>query len=323
MADLDRLLETMIRTLPLHDPGLGREYRYQHLTLALIDAVFSIGIRYPVTEHVVWAYAEWQGLTPYRDDEAQWPPIRTQEPLDALLALARSVGVERLAADVFRNRNRTSSTNGILKAEAVVAACRVLVAHGVHHFQDLEAVAGQPDVRRAFLAIPGQHSGVSWDYFWMLAGDECLIKTDRHIVHYVEAAVGHRVGPDDAAALVVDAAHWLAMRYPGITPRRLDYLIWNQERGGASMRRVNPPLAPGVARPASSPARRLGAKDWIRAEVARTGGVRLDDGVAAGYTLITLKTALSDLKNPKYCGAGGVLVLEPGTDGRYRPRTGS
>lgn len=78
--------------------------------------------------------------------------------------------------------------------------------------------------------------------------------------------------------------------------------------------RVGDPASP-VAR---TPTRKgVGAKQWIREQIATVGSMRLEDGLAAGYTEGTLKTAMADLKNPKYCGPDGVLVLVRGEDGYY------
>jgi hypothetical protein len=315
-TDIDRLVATMLRTLPLDRLALGDEYRYAHLSLALVDAVFSVGITYTTTQRVVSHYARTQGLTLYRVDEAEWPAIGDQEPLDALIALANSRGTEGLARDVFKNYNRTSSINGILKADAVVRAARLLRAHHVQYFQDLPRVFGNEQLERAFRSIPGQQSGLSWDYFWMLVGTERLIKPDRHVLQYLRAALGRPINADEAQDLVEHACRRLANQYPNATPRRLDYAMWQWQKSHGVQAGGGAPKDSGSSPP---PSGRLSAKAWIRGQVRNTGGVRLEDGVAAGYQLITLQTALSDLKNPKYCGVGGVLILQRGSDGIYRP----
>jgi len=48
-----------------------------------------------------------------------------------------SVGQERFATEVMRNRARTSSRGGILKAEASLRFAEVLQAHGIEVLQDL------------------------------------------------------------------------------------------------------------------------------------------------------------------------------------------
>ncbi|AEJ38290.1 hypothetical protein TPY_0063 [Sulfobacillus acidophilus TPY] len=229
-GDAERLAEYMERTLPLRDLRLGNEYRYAHLGLALVDAVFSVGIKYTTTSRVVARYARYQRLTLFRPNETEWPSVKDQEPLDALVALGERLGPQRLADEVFQNRNRTSSSGGILKAEAVIQAARVFTDHGVRYFQDLPKAAANSAVEAAFRAIPGQASGVSWAYFWMLAGDDNLIKPDRHVLTYLETALGGPIGLERALAVIRGAAALLQPDYPAVTPRRLDYAIWNYQR---------------------------------------------------------------------------------------------
>jgi hypothetical protein len=71
----------------------------------------------------------------------------------------------------------------------------------------------------------------------------------------------------------------------------------------------------GGAKP-SGP-RRVGVKDYIRRRLADAGEFRVEEGVEAGYTETTIRTALSDLKNPKYCGAGPPLNIQRRGDGMY------
>lgn len=88
------------------------------------------------------------------------------------------------------------------------------------------------------------------------------------------------------------------------TPRKIDMVLWAV--------RVNPS-------PRRTTASGLGAKDYIRQAVATQGYFSLDEAIAAGYKEVTLKTALSDLKNPRYAGPRGVLVLTPVGDRVWRP----
>jgi hypothetical protein len=76
-------------------------------------------------------------------------------------------GSESFAAEV-KSRHRTSTRNGILKAEAVQRAATVLADAGIETSQDLGRA--NDDIRVSWLGIPGQRSGVSWRYFQMLAG---------------------------------------------------------------------------------------------------------------------------------------------------------
>ena len=63
--------------LPLNEK-LGREYFYQSLPLCVIDAVFSIGVRYAGVKKVVSRYCDYFTLPQYRKQETVLPPEETQ-----------------------------------------------------------------------------------------------------------------------------------------------------------------------------------------------------------------------------------------------------
>jgi hypothetical protein len=67
------------RVLPLATARLGDEYFYQSLPLCVIDAVFSIGVRYGGVQRVVARYCERAGLQRVRTDYRFLPPMREQE----------------------------------------------------------------------------------------------------------------------------------------------------------------------------------------------------------------------------------------------------
>ena len=114
-----RLAEFVARAarskLPLQGAALGEEHEYASLPLCVIDAVFSIGVKYASTKLVPprWAAAQ----TP------QWPVYRSasifEHSISDFLKAADRFTCDELATGIFKNSQRTSSTNGILKAQAV------------------------------------------------------------------------------------------------------------------------------------------------------------------------------------------------------------
>jgi hypothetical protein len=69
--------------------------------------------------------------------------------------------------------------------------------------------------------------------------------------------------------------------------------------------------------PRSVGRRRIGAKDFIRNILISSGKFRIEEGLAEGYTRATLRTALSDLKNSRYCGNGDPLNIKKADDGSF------
>ena len=195
---------------------------YASVGLAVIDSVWSIGVRYQSVENVIARYrAERRAGGDDPDADGPGDVRRFIEACGGAEAFAERVG----------NRQRTSTTNGILKAEAVLHEARILEDEGVELPADL-AGAGQErldDLQRRWSTVPGQGSGVSWRAFAMLVGLP-EVKPDRMIRRFVAAALGRpgatAVGVDEARGLVLAAAARL-----GVSPRELDYAIWAYQSG--------------------------------------------------------------------------------------------
>ena len=101
------------------------------------------------------------------------------------------------------NRQRTSTTNGILKAEAVLHEARILEDEGVGvpgRSDRCQPGAPGPPAGR-WSTVAGQGSGVSWRAFAMLVGLP-EVKPDRMIRRFAATALGRpretAVGVDEA-----------------------------------------------------------------------------------------------------------------------------
>ena len=195
---------------------------YDSVGLAIIGAVWSIGVRYQSVENVIARYRA-ERLAGGHDPDADRPG-------DVRRFIEACGGAEDFA-ERMGNRQRTSTTNGILKAEAVLQEARILEEEGVGLPADL-AAAGQErldHLQRRWSTVTGQASGVSWRAFSMLVGLP-EVKPDRMIRRFAAAALGRpretAVGVDEARELVMAAAARL-----GVSPRDLDYAIWAHQSG--------------------------------------------------------------------------------------------
>jgi hypothetical protein len=192
------------------------------LPLCAIDAVYSIGVRYESTERTVGDFCKWSHWN--YDQEYTVPEfIHLLGPFDGEW--------EKLAKEVFRNRQRTSSRSGILKAEAVYRFVRELHRCGLNSRTDLSRTDPSECLVSAITAIPGQSSGVSLKYFLILAGNESIIKPDRMVARFVADALGRKtVAPGFAERLILDAHAALTAETPRLTASILDYRIWRYQR---------------------------------------------------------------------------------------------
>ena len=228
--DCAKVARSAMTLLPLEGAVLDREYHYNSLSLCVIDAVFSIGVRYQGVRAVVRRYCDYFGVDEYRPDQSVVPAKASQEALGGLIRHFDDLGVELMISEVFVNRQRTSSKSGILKAEAVWKFAGALRSHGIDYLQDIGEALPSAALERAIGLIPGQGSGISLRYFWMLAGSDELIKPDRMVLRFLADSLGRPVGADEALRLVAGAVAELTARYPAMTPRLLDHKIWEYRR---------------------------------------------------------------------------------------------
>ena len=193
---------------------------YDSVGLAMIDAIWSIGVRYQSVGNVIARYRA-ERLASGRDPEADRPE-------DVRRFIEACGGPEGFALRV-RNHQRTSSRNGILKAEAVLHEARILEHEGVVVPADLAGASEErlDHLRGRWSAVPGQASGISWRAFCMLVG-LAEVKPDRMIRRYVASALGRSgesaVGVEEARDLVMATAAHL-----GVSPRELDHAIWSYQ----------------------------------------------------------------------------------------------
>jgi hypothetical protein len=228
--DADLVAEHAARVLPLASASLSDAYFYASLPLCVIDAVYSIGVRYESVQNVVARYCAHFDLRRVRKDRTSLPDPAEQESISAFCAKAKVIGPDRMAAEVFRNRQRTSTRSGILKSEAVQCFAQTLRAHGVEYLQDVPTTFSNPAFKRDIRNIPGQGSGISLHYFWMLTGSDGWIKPDRMVLRFLESVLGRAVSTTEAQDLLGAASDRIRTRHPHLTPRLLDYLVWEYQR---------------------------------------------------------------------------------------------
>lgn len=227
-----------------HAIKLGDEYFYSALPLCLVDAIFSIGVKYEGTRNVVARYAKHARIAPYRSREGD-ARIDSERISDLVRRIETVGGPDVAASSLFGSRQRTSSRNGVLKSEAVYQAALMMQRRGVENLTDFRD-QDDGELEREFRAIRGQGSGISWSYLCMLAGDDNGVKPDRMIQGFVADALGREVGSEMSRDLLVRAAKTLSMRGTLLTPRTLDYAIWEYQR--TLQRSSKPGNAPTVRR---------------------------------------------------------------------------
>ena len=209
--EIEQVSERCKSVLNLADAHQVDEFQYGSLPLCVIDTVFSIGVRYSSTEKVVERFCTYFGIP--RLSKSGVPATSQQMPISEFCASYVPLGIEGMARDVYRNWQRTSTRNGLL-----------------NYFQDVERILGEPVFEADIQAIPGQRSGISLRYFYMLAGSSAYIKPDRMVERFVRAAIGRTLGVSELHTILLAVCKNLTEVYPRLTPRALDHAIWSYQR---------------------------------------------------------------------------------------------
>ncbi len=227
---IDLFVDHCDKTLPLNNAKLSPSFFYSSLIFCVTDAIFSIGIRYSITKNVVQHLCDFLKTPQYRPYGENFPEINKQiSILDTIKHFADSNYYD-LATKVFKSTHRTSSGNGILKAEAVCLVLQLLQRYQVNYFQDIKNLIINEEFINDYKAITGQRSGISIYYLFMLAGNDDLIKPDRMVFRFCENVFGKGLIQSEVVDLIQKSASILKTKYPQITARLLDHEIWKYQK---------------------------------------------------------------------------------------------
>jgi hypothetical protein len=215
-----------INKLDLNNAILSNEYYYSNLPLCIIDAVFSISIKYTTTQNVVQRFSSYINIDKFRQYGSSFPRIDKQYSINQFIDFYEENNIDFITNNVYKNKCRTSTVNGILKSKAVLEFAKVLQKHEINYFQDLTKVVNNANFERDIKHIKGQGSGISLSYFFMLAGDENLIQPDRMVERFVEDCIGKKLSTNELTQLFLKVIKILKDTYPNLTLRELDHEIW-------------------------------------------------------------------------------------------------
>lgn len=189
------------------------------LGLCVIDSLWSIGINYKTVENVLGKYLLARGFkdkslcTDGPTEVLDW--INTQVVDSDYLPVAIKLG----------SKNRTSSKSGILKAEVVADACRLLIENKINDCSQF--IIADDEMKSLWKQLVGQSSGVSFRYLLMLAGKPGY-KPDRMIRKFVK-----RYAPsfnENVEGLFTEVENRLRGQLPSIDWTIIDHRMWESGR---------------------------------------------------------------------------------------------
>lgn len=201
----------------------GRGYP-DSLALCIMDSIWSTGPTYQSVLNVVARYSAFRltngGLA---DGDG------TEELLDTF----EKVGGSDAFANLVKNHKPAHTHPGaLLKAEIVRQTAAVLSGMGITTMADVRAEYAQDQhltrIKKVWLSLPSQSSGVTFNYFVILAGYQS-VKPDRMINRFIEKHTGltsRQIGVNQAT----DMIRRVADAYP-TQARKLDHVIWRHVSG--------------------------------------------------------------------------------------------
>ncbi|MGV0735950.1 heme peroxidase [Mycobacterium syngnathidarum] len=188
------------------------------LALCVIDSIYSTGARYVTVEKVIARYRGYRA--------GQGGNAETDGATELLENIAELGGPDAWASRIGNRRPTSTVLGAPLKSVAVAQAAEALVALGIRTTSELRAVVEDESrceaAKAAWCAVPGQRSGITWEYAQILAKIPG-VKADRMVLGYVCREVG-RVNAARAAELVratAESGGWDAIA--------LDHAIWRFE----------------------------------------------------------------------------------------------
>jgi hypothetical protein len=146
--------------------------RWTSLSACVLDAVWSVRAHHDrLVVPLVHRVLDPAATGPLVSESV---PSVDSHPLPRLLTRFQDDQALEAAA---QNKQRTSTRNGVTKADAALRFARTLVNHGVLGVEDLPRLLADPEswsrVDRALSRIPGEgEHGARRSYFWMLCGVE-------------------------------------------------------------------------------------------------------------------------------------------------------
>ena len=199
------------------------EYGYQSLSLCILDCVYSLRTKYyavtiPIVERYVNAYMGGNASA-------------SGDTVSLLMNRMDEKGHKEFADQVLRNQQKLGGKKQIPKEEVCYQLARYLRDLHIETIEDFQNFESQEILEIVIRAVNGLgDAGVN--YLFMLAGNPNRCKPDVHIHHCIRDACGCDISNEECQILFTDAIELLRNKYPNLTVRGLDGIIWRAYQVG-------------------------------------------------------------------------------------------
>ena len=204
---------------------------WPHLGLVIVDAVFSLQADYdtvvvPILQKYCDAAPDLDWGRALSSDGLEHDAQRLIDFLEPISLAERSKILNRQIGPGTAGKGRTPYR----KAQIVVDVARTLVASGVLSRADFIATATRDSglewsVRR----VPGV-GFACWKYMLNLSGVEAS-KPDTMVLRWLGDVIGVAPSQKAGTALLEEATRHLQEKWPDLTIRQVDHLVWRKASG--------------------------------------------------------------------------------------------
>ena len=200
-----------------------KNYGANSFIITAVDSIFSIQAKYDATVvPLVKRFAEYVGMKDL--DHDSFTPKQFME-------MFQGWDFDVLATKVFKNKQRTSSNHGILKAEALYREIEMLNQNSIQTRDDLIHCKNIDDIEKQWRSVRGQSSGITWRYFLMGVGFTNYFKDDTWVYRFFINELGYKdihMGGDyeKLKTAFINEFNQVKVFYPKLTISKLDNVIW-------------------------------------------------------------------------------------------------
>jgi hypothetical protein len=199
------------------------------LAECVIDAIWSERVRYSTVREIIDRYRAYRAL---QGADADVDGARE-------LAASFAIGLEGWIEQIGNHQRAYSRGRAPYKAELVHLAAEAAVAAGVEtaaQLRDGHTASSAPfrDLRRRWLELPSQHSGLTFERLLLVAGIE-TVPPDPWLEEFASKAVGAPMGDHATIALIEAAA-----KVMDVAPLLLRNAIWQYQNHYDQVKHTSP-----------------------------------------------------------------------------------